>query len=120
MRVWRGAKQIIFVLGPPWNVRRVADGVDEAVRGGHDFLDGETVWDEERADEESPEKGDRHLEGSEPVPFFGRCRRWRTRWPAKTWPRSWPACEPGSRGNCAARTARSRSSATADAGRRPA
>jgi len=35
------------------NARRVADGVDEAVRGIHDFLDGETVWDEERADEES-------------------------------------------------------------------
>ena len=37
------------------NARRVADGVDEAVRGIHDFLDGETVWDEERADEESYE-----------------------------------------------------------------
>jgi hypothetical protein len=36
-------------------VRRVADGLDEAVRGVHEFLDGETVWDEERADEESYE-----------------------------------------------------------------
>jgi hypothetical protein len=30
----------------------VADGLEEAVRGVHDFLDGETVWDEEKADEE--------------------------------------------------------------------
>jgi len=28
----------------------VADGVDEAIRGVHDFLDGEEVWDEEKAD----------------------------------------------------------------------
>jgi hypothetical protein len=34
------------------NARRVADGVDDAVRSVHDFLDGETVWDEEKADEE--------------------------------------------------------------------
>jgi hypothetical protein len=33
----------------------VAAGLDEAVRGIHAFLDGETVWDEERADEESCE-----------------------------------------------------------------
>jgi len=40
---------------PDRNARRVANGVDEAVRGIHAFLDGETVWDEERADEESYE-----------------------------------------------------------------
>jgi hypothetical protein len=40
---------------PDRNARRVADGVDEAVRGVHDFLDGETVWDEEKADEEDYE-----------------------------------------------------------------
>ena len=34
------------------NVRRVAEGLDEAVSGVQAFLDGETVWDEERADEE--------------------------------------------------------------------
>jgi hypothetical protein len=36
----------------PKRVRRVADGLDEAIRGIHDFLDGEEVWDEEKADEE--------------------------------------------------------------------
>jgi hypothetical protein len=30
----------------------VADGLDEAIRGVHDFLDGEEVWDEEKAGEE--------------------------------------------------------------------
>ncbi|HUE15925.1 MAG TPA: hypothetical protein VMR25_17270 [Planctomycetaceae bacterium] len=34
---------------PDRNVRRVADGLDEAIRGVHDFLDGEEVWDEEKA-----------------------------------------------------------------------
>jgi hypothetical protein len=34
------------------NARRVADGLDEAIRGGHDFLDHEEVWDEEKADAE--------------------------------------------------------------------
>src|SRR5258708_3020255 len=53
MRVCRGAKQIIFALGPPRNVRRVAEGLDEAVRAIQAFLDGEAVWDEEKADEES-------------------------------------------------------------------
>jgi hypothetical protein len=40
---------------PDRNARRVADSLDEAVRGVQAFLDGETVWDEERADEESYE-----------------------------------------------------------------
>jgi hypothetical protein len=30
----------------------MADGLDEAIRGIHDFLDHEEVWDEEKADEE--------------------------------------------------------------------
>ena len=37
---------------PDRNARRVADGLDEAIRGVHDFLDHEDVWDEEKADEE--------------------------------------------------------------------
>jgi hypothetical protein len=34
------------------NARRVADGLDEAIQGVHDFLDGEAVWNEEKADGE--------------------------------------------------------------------
>ncbi len=34
------------------NVRRVADGLEEAIRGVHAFLDGKAVWDEEKADAE--------------------------------------------------------------------
>jgi hypothetical protein len=34
---------------PDRNARRVADGPDEAIRGVHAFLDGEEVWDEEKA-----------------------------------------------------------------------
>jgi len=30
----------------------VADGLDEAIRSVHNFLDGEEVWDEEKADAE--------------------------------------------------------------------
>jgi hypothetical protein len=37
---------------PDRNARRVADGLDEAIRGVHDFLDHEEVWDEEKAGEE--------------------------------------------------------------------
>jgi hypothetical protein len=37
---------------PDRNTRRVADGLDEAIRGVHDFLDGEEVWDEEKSGEE--------------------------------------------------------------------
>ena len=34
---------------PDRSARRVADGLDEAIRGVHDFLDGEEVWDEEKS-----------------------------------------------------------------------
>ncbi len=37
---------------PDRNARRVADGLEEAIRGVRDFLDHEEVWDEEKADEE--------------------------------------------------------------------
>ena len=37
---------------PVRNARRVADGLEEAIRGVHAFLDGKAVWDEEKADEE--------------------------------------------------------------------
>jgi hypothetical protein len=37
---------------PDRNACRAADGLDEAIRGVHDFLDGEEVWDEEKAGEE--------------------------------------------------------------------
>jgi hypothetical protein len=40
---------------PDRNARRVADGLDEAIRRVHDFLDGEEVWDEEKADAETYE-----------------------------------------------------------------
>jgi hypothetical protein len=40
---------------PNRNARRLADSLDEAVRGIRAFLDGETVWDEEKADEEDYE-----------------------------------------------------------------
>jgi len=36
---------------PDRNARRVADGLDDAVRGVQAFLNGETVWDEEKADD---------------------------------------------------------------------
>jgi len=39
------------------NVRRVTDGLDEAIQGVLDFLDGEEVWDEEKANEEIDDNG---------------------------------------------------------------
>ena len=36
----------------PNHAHRVADGLEEAMRGVHTFLDHEEVWDEEKADEE--------------------------------------------------------------------
>jgi hypothetical protein len=39
------------------NVRRVADGLAEAIQGVLDFLDGEEVWDEEKANEEIDDDG---------------------------------------------------------------
>src|SRR5260221_12806363 len=36
---------------PDRNARRVAGSLEETVRGVQDFLNGETVWDEEKADD---------------------------------------------------------------------
>jgi hypothetical protein len=84
---------------PDRNARRVADSLDEAVRGVQAFLDGETVWDEEKADAEFYEDTltPALLALADEVAGDDLAA-------------SWPACEAGSRGNCTARTAHSRSS----------
>jgi hypothetical protein len=42
---------------PDRNARRVTDDLDEAIQGVLDFLDGEEVWDEEKANEEIDDDG---------------------------------------------------------------
>jgi hypothetical protein len=47
---------------PDRNVRRIADDIEEAVKGVHDFLDNEEWFDEEMSEADSRPEGERSIE----------------------------------------------------------
>jgi hypothetical protein len=47
---------------PDRNIRRTADGIEEAAKGVHDFLDGEEWFDEEMSEADTRSEDDRAYE----------------------------------------------------------